>query len=470
MCGIFFSNKTCERTIDLVKNRGRDIQNLHSLDPYTLFSSVLSFQGTVPQPIFENGSILQYNGEIYGLKTSSDTLFIKNLIMEVSNTPCRCSKVFYLSESGWEGVEGNCMCFQKKVFDKINEYENEIAMVIFKNDELYFAKDLLGRRSLGYCFGPKAEDTIKVCSVNFEKEVDVNFFYKINLKTKKLYKMERKNFYEMLPKNLNSKKSQNIVESANYLENLICDSIKLRKISSNNIIGFSGGIDSFIIALCMHKVLDIKEKIYLINTSFISTSWDKIKGLKNYEELKKKFPEREFIYIENDVENIEIDEIGELTYPKKSNMDINIASCHYYTAKKAFEFGTCLFIGSGADELFGGYKKYADNPRDAKKLMKEDVLNMWDRNLGRDDRVIANFVESRFIFLDSKILKFADELPLDFLINKEENKIILRQILRNNNFFDVSNTKKVATQFGTGARKIEIKMFKENSLKNLELK
>ncbi|KAK2197380.1 Rossmann-like alpha-beta-alpha sandwich fold [Babesia duncani] len=52
-----------------------------------------------------------------------------------------------------------------------------------------------------------------------------------------------------------------------------------------------------------------------------------------------------------------------------------------------------LFLGSGADELFGGYARHVsiEIERDPNFCMQEinrDLLRLWKRNLGRDDRIV----------------------------------------------------------------------------------
>merc|ERR1719329_824740 len=80
-----------------------------------------------------------------------------------------------------------------------------------------------------------------------------------------------------------------------------------------------------------------------------------------------------------------------------------------------------LLIGTGADELLGGYarhrtareKRGADGVRNE---MLKDLERLWTRNLGRDDRIVSDHGrEARHPFLDDDFLAFVGALPIDWL-------------------------------------------------------
>lgn len=70
-----------------------------------------------------------------------------------------------------------------------------------------------------------------------------------------------------------------------------------------------------------------------------------------------------------------------------------------------------VLLGHGADELFGGYGRYKTRYRvggwgGLGGEMGRDMQRLWKRNLGRDDRVIADLSrESRHPFLDENLLQ-----------------------------------------------------------------
>lgn len=76
-----------------------------------------------------------------------------------------------------------------------------------------------------------------------------------------------------------------------------------------------------------------------------------------------------------------------------------------------------LLSGLGADELFGGYSRHAaafqqDGYTGLVKELLRDVSRLAERNLGRDDRVMAHWgKEVRFPFLDERLVKWAIATP-----------------------------------------------------------
>jgi asparagine synthetase B (glutamine-hydrolysing) len=112
-------------------------------------------------------------------------------------------------------------------------------------------------------------------------------------------------------------------------------------------------------------------------------------------------------------------------------MDLSIASALYFAARGQGTACTpetpeplpyittarVLLSGLGADELFGGYSRHgvAFTRGGYPELIEElklDVGRLGKRNLGRDDRVMANWgKEVRFPFLDEWLVRWAIGLP-----------------------------------------------------------
>ena len=77
-----------------------------------------------------------------------------------------------------------------------------------------------------------------------------------------------------------------------------------------------------------------------------------------------------------------------------------------------------LLSGLGADELFGGYTRHynafrRDGYHGLLDELQLDVARLGQRNLGRDDRVMAHWSkEVRFPYLDEKLVCWALNAPV----------------------------------------------------------
>lgn len=121
-----------------------------------------------------------------------------------------------------------------------------------------------------------------------------------------------------------------------------------------------------------------------------------------------------------------------LMYPHNTEMDLSIAYALYFAARGIGHASTnevvesvayttparVLLSGLGADELFGGYTRHATafERRGFPGLLSElqlDINRLGKRNLGRDDRIIANWGrEARYPYLDESLVKWALDSPI----------------------------------------------------------
>eukprot|EP00914_Ancora_sagittata_P022221 GHVO01044150.1.p2 GENE.GHVO01044150.1~~GHVO01044150.1.p2 ORF type:complete len:201 (+),score=37.32 GHVO01044150.1:34-603(+) len=137
-----------------------------------------------------------------------------------------------------------------------------------------------------------------------------------------------------------------------------------------------------------------------------------------------------------------------------------------------------LLIGSGADELMGGYGRHLTAMKHGgetkvKQMLIDDVNRLWQRNMGRDDRITSgNGKEGRYPYLDSGLVSFITSLPIEVVLGtvscncpKKEggdgpfnslgnNKWIIRSALRLLDVHKTSLASKRAMQFGSGSAKM----------------
>lgn len=172
------------------------------------------------------------------------------------------------------------------------------------------------------------------------------------------------------------------------LRNLLIDSVKIRSSKKIGIL-FSGGLDSTLIAFIASRYSNVT--LYVSGTE---DSKDVEWARKVSQELGLKL--KEYIFSKEEVEK----ELKRIMFAieEPNPMNLSIAIPLYFSTKLAREDGVKILLsGQGADELFGGYAKYLENPN----LMISDVANLGERNLARDDKVsMINGVEVRYPYLD----------------------------------------------------------------------
>jgi asparagine synthetase B (glutamine-hydrolysing) len=499
-----------------VKRRGPDachvISTSTSLEDYeiSLQASVLQMRHELiiqPVPLADDDkSFLCWNGEVYQVLSEnkqksttddkqelpledvwnynqSDTLYVANLLQEIQQQLQQHDEALNIT------TVSECMS------RLINA---EFAFLILTPAALYYGRDVWGRRSLlrrdcDICGSFQITSVVGTASVAVDDdkswtpwtEVTPGQVVEYNFATKRQTQVEypKRSFFSPSHELITSSPSppppqgvsNDIWNASLVFEEYLTRAVAMRLDDSKlpSAILFSGGLDSVVLAALAIKT---GRPIVLSNVSFgpdYAKSADRQAALVSFETLKLLFPQHYICYedIVVDWEDIVREEphIRTLLQPKTTIMDINIATALWFASRglenKVEDYGNkttprVILVGIGADEQLGGYgrhrKAFTQNGWGGlAQELKMDQSRLWERNLGRDDRICADHgKEARFPYLDPHVVQLLDKLPLeqvcDFSLPPGHgDKRILRLVALRLGLEHAGGLVKKAIQFGS---------------------
>lgn len=252
-------------------------------------------------------------------------------------------------------------------------------------------------------------------------------------------------------------------------------------------LGFSGGVDSCILAALLDRHLPPHCAIDLANVSFDGEAApDRANAREALAELRALAPRRRWRLVCVDVTEEGSDaarrRVARLVAPGDSTMDLNIGTALWYAARAEGYVEAAagaapprrrpyrspapvFFLGTGIDEQAAGYGRHLTRFRDAgwRGLQEElslDVERLWRRNLGRDDRLVADHGrEARHPFLDEAFMAALLAVPLRAVADPrlprgEGDKRIVREIAASLGLRGAARRVKRAIQFGSRIAKL----------------
>ncbi|KAF9804197.1 hypothetical protein SFRURICE_020625 [Spodoptera frugiperda] len=247
---------------------------------------------------------------------------------------------------------------------------------------------------------------------------------------------------------------------------------------------FSGGLDCTILAVLADKYLPREQSIDLINVAFKKDEKstfdvpDRLTGRQSLQELQKLCPTRDWIFREVNVskeeqEKYQEDIIGDLVYPRETILDESLGTALWFAARGQdclhdVSTSRVLLIGSGADELFGGYTRHRNAfKRKGWQGLNKELLLDWKRisfrNLARDNRVICDHGrQPRMPYLDEDFTNYILQLkpwlrcfPSEDLGIGMGDKLMLRLVALNLGLSE-ANTKMAANRRKQDDKNLEI--------------
>jgi asparagine synthase (glutamine-hydrolysing) len=145
----------------------------------------------------------------------------------------------------------------------------------------------------------------------------------------------------------------------------------------------------------------------------------------------------------------------------KDFLQLSIGVPVYLTMEFAKSLGYSeIIFGQGADELFGGYKRYESmEGYELENALIEDLKNIGDENLVRDVKLsYKSEIKLLTPYLEWEVIDAAIKIPPELKVKKEGGKVIRKFILRKiaENYLpeEIAWRDKKAIQYSTGIAKI----------------
>ena len=393
------------------------------------------------QPISNGNLTLVFNGEIYNFRTMKN--FLNKVGVEeeiVSDSEILLYLIDFYAKK---------MDLLKAVQAAIRLIDGDYAFAVYDGENLAIARDPLGVKPLFY----SQNNDIKGFASARQSLKEVGFTDIDTLKPEHILY----NWDDISP-------SQAIYEKifdgdVAKIDKMLRLSV-IKRVEGLRELGviFSGGLDSSYLALLLKEIsenIPLKVKLYAV-------------GAEGSKDVEAAIYASKFLNM--DLEICEVtEELVREALPQvvkaigdDNLMKVGVGLTTYFATKMVADDGIKVaFSGQGADELFGGYKRYLKSFVEGTLNydLRVDMSNMYHVNLERDDSCsMLNGVELRLPFLDKTLVELVLNIPDNKKIvsmHDDMRKSILRKLAFEEGLdYEIAYRPKKAAQYGTGIDKI----------------
>ncbi|MBI2672612.1 asparagine synthase [Candidatus Woesearchaeota archaeon] len=228
---------------------------------------------------------------------------------------------------------------------------------------------------------------------------------------------------------------------------------------TNHGLAFSGGVDSSLIALLCKKL----KKNFTLYTVSIGEDDDVIWSRKAANHLKLSLNTKVMDYDEAFTIIKKVCNIFKTNDPVKTGI-----ACVLFSALELMKKDKIkdAITGLGSDTLFFGFEKHR-KAFENKTILKESIKGVKEiyKNDIKRDLMISGFYKINLIcpFLDKEVIRYSMRIDPKLKINKEQNKVILRELAYGLGLKkEFAFRKKVASQYGSGFDKAISVLAREN--------
>ena len=393
-----------------------------------------------PQPISNDNLVLVFNGELYNFAT------IRNLVKKVgveAEITSDSEALLYLIDFYNKGDLLKAVEMATRLID------GDYAFAVFDGENLAIARDPLGVKPLFYA----QKDGLKGFASTRQSLKEVGFTDIDTLKPEHILY----NWEDISP-------AQAIYEKVfegdvDKIDKFLRLSL-VKRVEGLREVGviFSGGVDSSYLALLLKEMSEniaLKITLYAVGVEGSKDVEAAINASKSLN-LPLEICEVTEGMVRESLPSV-VNAIGD-----DNLMKIGVGLTTYFATKMVARDGIKVAIsGQGADELFGGYKRYLKSfvEGNLNFELREDISNMYHVNLERDDACsMLNSVELRLPFLDKSLVELALNIPDNKKIvsmHDDMRKSFLRKLAFEEGLdYEIAYRPKKAAQYGTGIDKI----------------
>ena len=402
--------------------------------------SRLEITGKQSMPLSFGDSAIAFNGEIYNFfefsDSASDSVFVKN---------------FFESELKKSSAENSV----KKFMEKAN---GEYAVAFYYKNKIFVFRDLFGIKPVW--FGENDSFVAFSSEPKPLKKMNINFPLPLlpghllilsdtGIELKQVFSFDSM-------KKTCSKKTSFLDLKESFFESVFLRCRNLKKAG----VFFSGGVDSSLIAKAVSLIIPETE----LFTVGMPDSHDIDSAVKASEELGLKLHLR--VIEKDELKDLALKSLSVLSF--FDEMQLHLSVPEYAVCDLAKKKGMkVMFSGQASDEIFGGYHNYSkvlSSNGNVSDAIWHSVLNLWSRNLYREDIISMNFsLEHRLPFLDKNLVCTSMGIPLKQKIFNSDDKLrkrVLRKLaLEMNLSEEIALKPKKALQYGSGVSKHLSRLF-----------
>ena len=394
-----------------------------------------------PQPVAKDSLVLVFNGELYNFATIRNFLTKVGVDAEITSDG---EALLYLIDFYAKKLD-----LLGAVQSAIRLIDGDYAFAVHDGDNLAIARDPLGVKPLffgenkalkGFASTRQSLREVGISQINTLKPEHILYNWEDIAPAQAVYEKVFEGDVAKIDKMLRLsvlKRVEGLGEIA---------------------VIFSGGVDSSYLTLLLKEMAEnvpLKIKLYAV-------------GAEGSKDVEAAIYASKFLNLDLEICEVTEDLIREALPDVVSAigddnlMKVGVGLTTYFATRAVSEDGLKVAIsGQGADELFGGYKRYVQSFIDGTLNydLREDISNMYHVNLERDDACsMLNSVELRLPFLDEKLVELVLNIPDNKKIvsmHDDMRKSILRKLAFEEGLdYEIAYRPKKAAQYGTGIDKI----------------